>query len=175
MLDSTISFRLVNTSELHLVLQARTRTYLADLGRDVDDGNDPLGHHVIAIRATGEVLGGVRLLGPELRPFDFESTLDLSPAVRLGERPALLGRLFLSPEFRPVARSTPLLVGLLREVLSLGSRLRLTHLYIYSFEHLLTFYRRAGFESLGITIYHERWRTLHLMRLVLAPSPRTGL
>ena len=56
-------------------------------------------------------------------------------------------------------------MGLLKCSLTFAKRNDITDYYMYTFSHLLRFYRHARFRSLGITVYHEHWRTLHLMHM----------
>jgi predicted GNAT family N-acyltransferase len=165
-----IAFRVAQGPEIEAALQAREPVYHTTFGHNVDDGYDRPGTHLIAANAAGEVLGGVRVLGPELRPFDFEHIFDLTDHVSRGRRPAMLGRLFLREDHRAVSRSAPLLQGLLDLSVEYARSHQITDYYMYTFSHLLRFYAHAGFRSLGITIYHEHWRTLHLMHMDVAAA-----
>lgn len=159
-----VEFRIATDRDREAMLQARAAIYLGDFGHNADDGGDIGSHHLVAVDAANRVVAGFRLLGPEHRPFDFESAFDLSMAVCAGRRPALLGRLFVRPDFRSAAKSAHLLQGLLDLGSQFAQEHNLTDFYIYTFDHLIRFYRRAGFESLGVSLYHEHWRTLYLMR-----------
>lgn len=171
--NSELQFRVATQADLPAVLAARASIYLGELGKHADDGCDLAANQLIALTNSGQIVAGVRLLGPELRPFDFEATLDLAASVSAGARPALMGRLFVRPDFRSAAKSSRVLYGLLGLALRVARERGITDIYIYSFSHLLRFYRRAGFESLGITIYHKHWRTLYLMRLAVPHAQAT--
>ena len=153
---------------LDAALEARAEIFLRDFGQVGDDGKDASGHHLVAVTGVGDVVAGFRLLGPESRPFAFERAFDLSPMVQKGSRPALVGRLFVRHDFRAVARSAPLLQGLLRLAVSFASANDITDFYISAFSHLIRFYEHAGFHSLGIAIHDQHWRTLHLMHMDIA-------
>ena len=158
-------FRVALDNELDAVLKLRAELYANDFGHNPDDRHDRIGRHLIALTGAGDIVAGVRILGPGLRPFDFEHMHDLSSIVEQGRRPAMIGRLFLRKDCRAVDRSAYVLLGLLKCSLTFAEYHHITDYYMYTFSHLLRFYRHAGFQSLGITVYHEQWRILHLMHM----------
>jgi predicted GNAT family N-acyltransferase len=162
---TTLNFRVATGRQIEAAIQARAATFLKDFGHIGDDGNDGIGQQLVAIDQTGAVVAGFRLLGPEARPFPFESVLDLSDSVAHGARPALLGRLFVRHDFRVIDRSTYLLAGLFDLAREFAVTNEISEFYISAFHHLKRLYARAGFCDLGIAIEDRHWRTLHLMRM----------
>lgn len=162
---ATISFRVATQSDLDAALALRRKVYHQELGRIPDDEQDATGHHLIALDDGSEVVAGLRLLGAGLRPFDFEHVLDLSSLVGVGRNPAMIGRLFIREDWRSARRSPYLLAGLLDLAIRFATAHSITDYYLYTFAHLLHFYRRAHFSSLGLTIYHPHWRLLYLMHM----------
>lgn len=150
-------------------VRARAETFLRDFGQAGDDGKDEIGHHLVSLSREGEVVAGCRLLGPESRPFPFETVLDLSALVDRGSRPALLGRLFVRHDYRTADKSTYLLLGLLRLARQFASDNHITDFYIGAFGHLIRLYERAGFQLLNAAVDDEHWRTLHLMHMRVSP------
>jgi predicted GNAT family N-acyltransferase len=176
--DNQIKFKVANGRETQAALQVRAQVYVANFGHHADDDLDAPGYHLIGLDGAGDVVGGFRLLGPELRPFDFERVLGSDAVIQDGRRPAMLGRLFVRRDFRGATRSTHLLLGLLNFGIQFAAAHHITDFYMYTFSHLLRFYSHAGFRSLGVTMYHQHWRTLYLMQMDVksaAADPETTL
>lgn len=170
--SKTLTFQVANRHNLEAAIELRRKVYHQDLGRIPDDEDDETGHHLIALVGESEVVAGFRLLGSDLRPFDFEHVLDLSPLVRDGRTPAMIGRLFVREDWRSARRSPYLLSGFLEFAVEFARVHAITDYYLYTFANLIQFYRRAHFSSLGMTIYHKHWRTLHLMHMDVVKTDR---
>lgn len=144
--------------------------YSEDLGHIPDDGLDAVAAFIVALSPFEEVVASFRLAGPELRPFDFERHLSLDRLAGPTCRPALVGRLCLRREYRSAANSIPIQDGLLRFAIATAEASSITDLFLYTYEHLVSFYRGALFEDTGVLFRHGDWGLVRLMRLKVATA-----
>lgn len=146
----------------------REQIYTAGFGRNPDDGFDEVASHLAAYNLNGEMVAAFRVLGPAVRPFEFEQLHPLDSMVDHGRSPAMIGKLCVHPEYRSVANSTFILHGLLDLAIEFAATRAITDYYIYALPHLVQLYRRASFEELGICTDHVHWGKVSLMRMDVA-------
>lgn len=171
-LSRGIVFGLANTSQRYHALRLRHLIYAKELDHAPEDGLDDHAQHLIASDSTGQIVATFRLLGPHLRPFDFETAYDLSSIVSEGRRPATLGRLCVHPTHRGIHQSLFIHDGLLKLALDLASRDDLTDFFLYTFTHLLKFYGWVGFRRTGASFIHPGYsRLMHILHLDLRNGP----
>ena len=152
--------------------------YQQDVGYVPRDELDPVAHYLIAQSNDHRVVGTFRLLGPKHRPFDIERYIDLSKHLPVGAAPALTGRLSICSDQRRVPHTLAIQIGLLRLACEFAKKNDITHLLLYTLSHLSTFYRKASFESTGVSFTFEPLkRRMHIMKLdlsKLSSSPSTA-
>jgi predicted GNAT family N-acyltransferase len=168
MMAEDFDFRLAGPELLAEVLRFRESVYAQDLGHIPRDGNEAVASHFVAQLPSGGVVACFRLLGPEARPFDFESSVDLDRLLGPGARPALVGRLCVHPSYRNASRSIRIHDGLLRLVLRYAADQEISDLLLYTYDNLRRFYRAARFVDTQLLLNHSDWGTIHLMRRHLA-------
>ena len=117
-----------------------------------------------------------RLVGPECRPFEFERYADLASLIGPQTHVGLVGRFCVAHEFRRVPESLWLHLGMLKLMYLVAKKEGITCLVMYTFGHLLTFYRGAYFEPLDVTFFHSGYdQHMHLMRLNIETFERQHL
>lgn len=167
-LAQQVVFKLANPAERDLALRLRASIYARELGHVPDDGQDEHAHHLIACDPDGQIAATFRLLGPAFRPFDFETSYDLSSSISQGRHPAFLGRLCVRPDRRTVHHSALIHAGLLKLAHEIARSNGFTDFFLYTFTHLLTFYRRAGFRPTGASFAHVGYgKQMHILQFDL--------
>jgi predicted GNAT family N-acyltransferase len=150
-------------SRLEAVALTRS-VYLEDLGKYCDDGLDASAHHLICRGQDDRLIAAVRILGPEMRPFDFEEQVDLDTLLSADRKPGLLARLVVHRDCRSATMSLPVLSGLLEFAIRHAQQHAMTDLLLYTFDYLRTFYRSAGFAPTGHSLQHATWGRVYVMR-----------
>lgn len=108
------------------------------------------------------------MLGPDQRPFDLEQFVDLSSIISRDRLPALVGRMCVRHSHRTVSRKAFLPLGMLKLAHDLARKRGFTDFVMFTFPHLLSFYRTAFFRPVGITFEHPAYRCRsHVMHLDL--------
>ncbi len=147
-------------------LQLRRAVYTADLGHVPEDESDDVAEHFVAKSPNGDLIAAFMIVGPDHRPFDFERFVDLSPVVLPGRRAALIGRLCIRRDNRDAKRSTIIQLGMLKLAYDFSVGSEITDLVMFTFPHLVTFYRRHFFNEVGGTFHHVGYnRDMHVMLL----------
>lgn len=164
-------FKLANEDERARAFALREQTFLEELGQVGYDPLDEVAHHLVACRPGGEVVATFRILGPEHRPFDFEKLLDMERVLTAGRTPGMVARLCIRKDYRTVRRSTFMQMGILKLSHDFAISRGITDLFMYTFPHLLKFYRGIFFDSLGVSFEHPVWGTVHLMHQDVAALP----
>ncbi len=148
-------------------MHLREVVYGRDLGHVPADGLDDRSYHLIARTHGGEVIAAFRIVGPEHRPFDFEQFVPLDTIIAPGGVPALIGRLCVRPDYRPVGKGIYLQFGLLKLAWDFCAKNSITDLFLYTYDNLIEFYRGAFFELLEFSFNHPDWGGVRLMHLDL--------
>lgn len=156
-------FRVAGPENLEEALHLREAVYERDRGYLPNDQLEDLAKHFVAI-ASSRVVGYLRLLGPETRPFDLEASVDLRDLLGPDARPALVGRLCIHPSYRRIGKSLPIGTGLLSFILCYAGQHKITDLLLYTYDDLRNFYRAARFVDTNITFHHRDWGKVRLMR-----------
>jgi len=172
---SPLEFRRLRGGEGRVAVDLRREIYSADLVPDPDDGLDDAAIHVAAFEPSGSVVASFRILGPELRPFDFEHLRPLDSLVASGRRPAMIGRLCVRRDYRNIKHSTRVLAGLLAEILEYGRTEAISDYFLYTFAHLRKFYTKGGFSDSNLVIDHKHWGRLYLMSMSVAQQVTRSL
>ena len=160
-----LTFRMATEAELPTVLDLRQSVYSEDLGHVPVDCLDDRSHHLVATDGIGRVVAAARIVGPDLRPFDFEAQIDLSRYIGPDRIPALLGRLCVRRDYRSVSYGTFVHIGLLKLALMFAQQHGVTDFFLYAFDYLVNFYRGALFYPLNVRIQIEPAGSMHLMHL----------
>ena len=131
--------------------------YLEELGHIPDHGEDAGAVFLIASDEAREVVAAVRIIGPEARPFVFESVLreegvQVDPIQ--GERAAVVGRLAVSAKHRRVQRHNFVQIGMLKAACEFSVSRDVTLLLSYTIPRLARLYKRLMFSSLGVSFVH---------------------
>ena len=160
-------FKVANPAEQALAVALRAQVYIRDLGTLPKDELDQTAHHLVALNETGEVVGAVRLVGPEGRPFDLEQFVPLSSFLPEGNAVGLIGRLCVRPDYRTVSQRLFVQAGILKLTYLFSRRRQITDLIMYTYPNLINFYRGALFSLVGISFAHPYWGDVHVMHLDL--------
>ena len=159
-------FKRADREERESALQLRDRIYREETGHAPFDDLDDRAIHLVALESLGVVVAASRIVGPECRPFEFERHVSLAPFVDPRVPIGLVGRFCVAHEFRHVPDSLWLHLGMLKLMYLVAKKERLASLVMYTFDHLLTFYRGAYFEPLNVAFFHSGYgQEMHLMRL----------
>lgn len=173
--SSPLKFCRLRGRDGRVAVELRREIYAADLVPDPGDGLDDSATHVAAFDASGSVVASFRILGPELRPFDFEHIRPLDRLVAAGRRPAMIGRLCVRRDYRNIKRSTRIHAGLLAEALEFAHAEHISDYFLYTFEHLRQFYAKGGFSESNIVLDHPHWGRLYLMSMNFGPRAAAHL
>ena len=165
-----IEFRHADSDDTREVVALLASVFAAENGTVPSETLDDLADYFVAYASGRGVIAAFRLLGPHLRPFDFEHAFDLSALIAHGRRPALVGRLCVSPEFRRVHYSIYIHKGLLDSGVRWAHSQNITDLFMYTYERLLKFYTKAGFTDTHLVFRHQVWGEVHLMHRVLSQN-----
>lgn len=171
MTTNNLIFRIADPDDLEGILRFQHFVYARDLGRIPDDAGAASAHYFVALTPTSAIVASFRLIGPDSRPFDIESSVDLDKLLGPNARPALVGRLCVHPAHRKATESIFIHRGLLRLVLGYASDRQITDLLLYAYSNLQRFYRAARFDDTGVGVTHPDWGPVHLMRRHLAVKP----
>jgi len=168
-----LSFKVANSDEREQALALQREVYAGDVGHVPSDAFDESAHYLVAVDSTREVIGMFRMVGPEHRPFDLERFVDLSAHIAPERQVALIGRLCIREDHRDVSRSFNVPIGLFQLALRFSGQHGFTDLIMYTFPHLLNFYRTAYFQCLNLSFAHPGYGCeMHVMRLDLVDVAR---
>lgn len=162
-----LTFKVADATERRLALELRRAVYEDEFGHAPDQLLDERAHHLVACSEDGEVVAALRILGPEHRPFDIESCVDLSALLPGPRSLALVGGLCVRHDFRGVSRASFLPMGMFKLAYEFARKNRITDFLTYVYPNLHDFYRGAFFEPLVPTLEHPSWGTVCLMHLDL--------
>ena len=172
MTAAELAFSVAGPLTLPGALRLRDAVYTRDLGHVPQDEMEAFATYLVAIARTEQVVACVRFLGPEARPFDLESSVDLVDLLGRESRPALVGRLCVDPGNRQISKSMRIHTGLMDLTLQYASQRGVTDLLLYTYDNLLRFYRGARFTDTRIQFTHRDWGNVRLMRRLLV-DPRS--
>jgi hypothetical protein len=162
-----LTFKLADATERILAQELQERVYRQDIGHVPRDAFDDAAHFFLVLNEGGEAVAAFRLIGPEQRPFDLDRLMDLNAIVPPGRRPAIVGRLCIRHDFRTVSRTMMLPLGMLKLACLYSTKHDISDLLLYTYPHLLRFYRGAFFRALDLTVEHPDWGRVHVMHLDL--------
>jgi predicted GNAT family N-acyltransferase len=152
--------------DLAAALELRREVYAAELGHVPEDETDTVADHFVAKGSDGRVVGAFMILGPKYRPFDFERYVDIASVVPQGRRAALIGRLCIRSQSREVRQSTIIQLGLLKLAYDFAVLAEISDLVLFTFPHLVPFYRGHCFSDTGETFWHPGYgQRMHVMHL----------
>jgi hypothetical protein len=113
-----LCFEVAGPHRREAILQLRQAVYGDELGygpQAVEWGPiDERAIQLLATTETGEAVGMIRLLGPKGRPFEMETSLDLTPFLRPGHPPGETTRFCIAAPFRRITRAMQVYLGLIR-------------------------------------------------------------
>lgn len=163
-----LTFKVANPLERSWALQLEREVYEGDVGHAPHDKHDDRADYLIAHDANGKIIASFRVVGPEQRPFDLETFVNLSPLIASDRSVALVGRLCIRHSHRDVSRRAFLPAGIMKLAFTFARKRSITDFVMYTFPHLLNFYRCAFFHTLNLTFEHPGYRrTMHVMHLDL--------
>jgi len=141
--------------------------YLEAYGHVPNDGLDERAHFLVVSLADGQLAATARVLGPEQRPFDIESSAPLSRFIPGDRCIAEIGRLCIRKDHRSVRKNTFIQFGMLKLAYAFACKQGITDFVMYTYPELIDFYRGALFELVDVTFMHPDWGEVHVMRLDL--------
>lgn len=163
-----LTFKVADLVERAEALELQREVYGGDVGHVPHDEFDEQGYYLIAHDREREVVAAFRVVGPEQRPFDIERFVDLSPLIAADRSVALVGRLCIRHSHRNVSRKSILPVAMMKLAFVFARKHGFTDFVMYTFPHLLNFYRRAFFRTVDLTFEHPGYRCrMHVMHLDL--------
>jgi hypothetical protein len=163
-----ITFKVAEGPERDKALRLVEQVYAEDIGHVPEDDFTQYAWYLIAETSSADVLAAFRIVGPECRPFDFEEYVDVSDIISRDRSAALIGRLCIHPDHRTVRSKFFLPVGLLKLAYKFARGRNITDFLMYTFPHLIPFYRGAFFRLLDPTFFHPGYKQqMHLMHLDL--------
>lgn len=155
-------------------MRLRVDVYREETGHAPVDPTDDSAWHFVAKDQHTDVVAAFRILGPEQRTFEFESQVDVSGFVPEGRSVALIGRLCIRADHRPITRSVYVHRGLMKLAIDFAREGGITDFVMYTFPHLLRFYRGVYFRDLDCTFLHPGYgQRMHLMHLDLVEFSKT--
>lgn len=162
------TFSIAPKEYLAEIAELRRQLYTKDLGVWFDDGLDEQGVHFLALDEDGRPAAAFRLLGPQNRPFDFESAIDLSTILSEEARPALVGRVFVAPGHRSLKASIKIHGGMTEILRAYVTEQQITDLFLCAHDHRAPYYRGLRFAHTGKSFHHPGWGHLWLMHMPAA-------
>jgi predicted GNAT family N-acyltransferase len=163
-----LTFKLADPVERAQAFDLQREVYGGDVGHVPHDEYDQRADYLIAHDVNGEVVAAFRVVGPEQRPFDLEKFVDLSAVIAQDRSVALVGRLCIRHSHRDVSRKAFLPAGIMKLAFTFARKRGITDFVMYTFPHLVNFYRSAFFRTLNLTFEHPGYRcTMHVMHLDL--------
>lgn len=176
-MGTPLRFKCASRTEVAQALRLREQVYSEDAAYVPADNLDPVATHLVAVAPDGRVVATLRFVASHHRPFDFEQHVSLS-SLGGDARVAMIGRFCVSPAYRALPTGLWVQIGMLKLMYLVARSACATHVVMYTFDHLLTFYREASFRMLPDcpTFYHSGYsRVMHLMYLDLAEFERKQL
>ncbi len=141
-----LEFREALGEERSLAISLFREVYIADVGFVPTDSMDSVAHHLVALTPNGRMVGTIRLIGAEARPFPVEDHVNLAAILSADRAVGLLDHFAIAPEFRRISKNLFLQFALLKLAFEKARVLKLTDLVIYSLPSLQRLYRSASFE-----------------------------
>lgn len=179
-MDANLNHRDALFQKLHFCLargalrdaavEARRRVYASELGFHGVDEFDETARHVVAMDQKENLVAGCRMLGPEHRPLEIESNVDLNALVGDSRRPAQVGGLWVGPEHRNPRQGLLIQLGLMRCLCLIADRTEASDLVLRTHvQQMKNLYKRIGFiERPGFGYRHPQWGDVFVMSLDLA-------
>lgn len=164
-----ISFSLAKGSHREALLETRRTIYTDELGYHGIDEFDQQARHIGAFTLDGRIVAACRILGPEQRPLEIESDVDLDRLLGPLRRPAQIGGLWVHPEFRKVREGFMLPLALMRCLYIIAERHNVTDLVLRTHVAAVRpLYLRIGFvERTDFAYRHPQWGEVFVMSLDL--------
>jgi hypothetical protein len=169
------TFAIAEPGQREAVLEVRRAVYGEELGYGetatewADLDNRAI--HLLAF-LQGEPIATMRLLGPNARPFELETSLNLSPFLRSNHPPGEITRFCITPTYRKLTRGLPMHVGLMRLLYDACRMNEIEDVFICAKENTKRLYEFALYEPL--TPANIRYRplggTLHLLMRLHIPT-----
>jgi hypothetical protein len=138
-------------------LGVRNSVYCEELGHrwasPADEFDDRA--HICVVRDPSNVpIASVRILGPEGRPFEIETFLDLTHVLPKDSRPAEMNRFAILPPHRKISSSVHL--ALFKFSIDLAASERFSHFVLATKAQVAPIYRYLGFEQVpGYSFDHR--------------------
>jgi ribosomal protein S18 acetylase RimI-like enzyme len=150
-------------------IDARRAIYTAELGYHGVDEFDRDARQIVAATVTGEIAAACRMIGPERRPLEIETAVNLDELLGSPRRPAQIGGLVVHPERRSPAHGYLLPLALMRCLYLVAERTGATDLVLRTHvDAVRILYRRVGFiERTSFGYRHPEWGDVFVMSLDL--------
>ena len=169
-------FRIATEAERPGVLLFRKDAFEQEHAYAPLDRFDAEAVHLVAIEPARAMVSTARLLLPEQRPFDLEETIDFRHFLSPTAVPAMVGGFSVHPDFRSINKSILIQLGMLKLTFVIAQRYDVTDIVIYTFLHLLNFYKMAWFKAVCSSFFHKGYqRDMIVMNLNLHDFLTLGL
>lgn len=163
-----LTFKVADVGERARAIDLRRRVYAEDVGHVEMDDLDERAHHLVCHDDSGEVIAALRVVLFDDRPFDIEHFVALDGLIPSDRFPAEIGRYCVRNDHRRVTRNHFVQLGMLKLAYAFARKRGATDFLMYTFGHLLDFYRGAFFQLLDVAFEHPGYsQQMYVMRLDL--------
>jgi len=136
-----------------VIVALRATVYGGELGYGAEAFDwgpmDDRAFHLLALDEKESAVAAMRLLGPEARPFELETSVALEPHLRTGHRPGEITRFCIAQEFRPITRGLPVHTGMIRLLHDTCRQHRIDDVFICAKRGAQRLYEFALYETLA--------------------------
>ncbi len=163
-----LTFKVASAEERVQALALRSRIYQSELGTPGIDHFDDEAWHLVALDPDGQVVATLRLAGPQQRPFDLESLIELETVLPAGRTIGDLSRFCVHPDYRRVRSGQFVHMGMLKLLYQVSRRNCVTDLVTLALPHLEVMYRAVFFRAVEAgRLTHPLFGPVTLMRFDL--------
>lgn len=155
-------FKIADATEVEAALDLRRAIYTAEMPNPGIDLYDRIAWHLIAKR-NGRIVAASRMVGPNVRPLEIESYLDLSPFVKPGRLPAQVGGFVVLKSERVVTKNSMAALGMLKLAHILAAKIGVTDFVTYVYPSLRRFYRGGLFTDPDVSFEHPLWGSVYFL------------
>lgn len=154
-----LCFSVARGTQRKAAVDARRAIYTAEPGYHGVDDFDRDARQITAMTEAGDIVAACRMMGPEKRPLEIETAVDLGELPGSQRRPAWIGGLWVHPAWRTLADGCLLPLALMRCIYLVAERARATDLVLRTHvDAVRILYRRVGFiERTNFGYPHPKW------------------
>jgi predicted GNAT family N-acyltransferase len=157
--------KIADAREREIALQRRAEIYTQELGYHGLDEYDKDAIHLVAMDERGEMVGAVRLLGPQPLPLEVFSFLTPTEVdLQLGCAPLQIGGLWISHLQRRIAHKSLVSLALLKYAIAIAERFAASAFVLRTVPRLRAYYETVHFRPLGKGIFDDpHWGRVAIM------------